>query len=247
MACTTGAKGEKADFKQAAASLATTDITIATLTPVPAGERPAPSLVPVTPTPPPSSTPDKSSTLLLATATATPTAPNLSTPSATVTPSSTPTVTPTPTVGSPTATPTATRTPDPSLLSEVEGDLLDAHNEARQNQGLSALTPNPTLMTIARQRARYMADNSSLTHYGPNGATVFTLMNAAGYSYTDGAENIHYNFGFSTTESWQKAMTEYLASPSHRAAIMKPGFKRIGIGVATNSAGTTYYSIVFSD
>jgi uncharacterized protein YkwD len=133
------------------------------------------------------------------------------------------------------------------VLSSVENSLINAHNEARVNQGLAPLTMNPTLMSIARTRAQYMAQVSSMTHYGPSGATVFTMMNQQSYAYGDGAENIHFNSGFSESQSWQTAMSEYLASPSHRTAIMKPGFRRIGVAVATSASGVRYYSVVFSD
>jgi uncharacterized protein YkwD len=130
------------------------------------------------------------------------------------------------------------------VLSSVENSLINAHNEARVNQGLAPLTMNPTLMSIARTRAQYMAQVSSMTHYGPSGATVFTMMNQQSYAYGDGAENIHFNSGFSESQSWQTAMSEYLASPSHRTAIMKPGFRRIGVAVATSASGVRYYSVV---
>jgi uncharacterized protein YkwD len=42
-------------------------------------------------------------------------------------------------------------------------------------------------------------------------------------------------------------MSEYMASPAHRANILKPGFHRVGVGAATSVAGVHYYSIVFSD
>ena len=106
---------------------------------------------------------------------------------------------------------------------------------------------NPTLMAIARTRAAYMAQVNSMTHYGPNGATVFTLMSQAGYAFVDGGENIHFNSGFSESQSWQTAMIEYLNSSSHRATLLKPNLRRIGAAVATSPTGVRYYSIVFSD
>jgi uncharacterized protein YkwD len=92
-----------------------------------------------------------------------------------------------------------------------------------------------------------MAQVNSMTHYGPGGATVFTMMSQHGHAYVDGAENIHYNSGFSEDQSWQTAMSEYLASTSHRTAIMKPHFRRIGVAVATSASGVRYYSVVLSD
>jgi uncharacterized protein YkwD len=106
---------------------------------------------------------------------------------------------------------------------------------------------HPTLMAIARTRAAYMAQVNSMTHYGPNGATVFTLMSQQGYAFVDGGENIHFNSGFTESQSWQTAMTEYLNSPSHRATMLKPNLRRNGAAVSTSASGVRYYSIVFSD
>jgi len=225
-------------------------VTVATLTPVPVVGRQV-AAVPVIPTSEPAATPDQSSTLILVPVTSTPQPERTTTQERTATPAASPTVTftpsPSPTPGPPTLTPTPSATPDPSQLSSVENSLINAHNDARQAQGLGALTMHPTLMSIARTRAQHMALVNSMTHYGPSGATVFTLMTQQGYAYVDGAENIHFNSGFSEAQSWQTAMSEYLASPSHRTAIMKPHFRRIGVAVATSASGVRYYSVVLSD
>lgn len=169
------------------------------------------------------------------------------TPTPTFTPTATFTPTPTPT---PTNTPTPTATPTPIVidgivLSQFEQALFAAHNQERVRLGIEPLHLNATLMAIARERARTLADTGVFSHYAPNGDTVFDLLDDAGYDYDDATENIHYNNVGSGAISF--AMVEFFHSPAHRANIIDPSFHRVGIGFVTASSGYHYISIVFSD
>jgi uncharacterized protein YkwD len=167
-------------------------------------------------------------------------------PTATVTPSSavtaSPTVTPTP-AASPTPAPTFTGS---TPLSAREQYLFDAHNAERASRGIAVLALDPTLEAVARTRAQVMADNHLFSHYNPDGDNVYNMLDAAGYPWRDATENIHFN-DFSASQADSIAMSEYMASAAHRANILKPGFHRIGVGVASSAAGVHYYSVVFSD
>jgi uncharacterized protein YkwD len=132
-------------------------------------------------------------------------------------------------------------------MSVAETQILVEHNKARDQNGLPRFQTNSTLMSIARERAQNMASTGALSHTNPDGTNVFSMMNAAGYAYTTGGENIHYNFGYSEQQSPDVAMDEWMNSPPHRATILSPNHRRIGIGVVTASDGTVYYSVVFSD
>lgn len=137
--------------------------------------------------------------------------------------------------------------PAPTGLSAVEGSLLSAHNDIRATAGLAAFSADPTLMTIARQRAQTMANTQAFSHYNPDGTTVFNMMNAYGHPYSDGRENIHYNYGMGADSSWQAAMTGFLNSWEHNQNIHQPHFRKIGVAVAQGSNGYFYYAVVFSD
>jgi uncharacterized protein YkwD len=174
------------------------------------------------------------------------------TTSATATPSDTPTPTPTPTIGSPTATPTPSNTPRPTAtapagLSQAEGRLLALHNEARDDTGARPLRHDKTLMDIARERAAKMATTGTFSHNLTGLGTVFDSMKAEGYAYSTGAENIHYNYGYSDLQSAEVAMEAFMGSSAHRANLLDPSFRRVGIGIVTNSSGYTYFAVVFSD
>jgi uncharacterized protein YkwD len=234
LACTstsptaTAGSGEEAASAGADQVLVTTLVPLPTRTPEPATptQQPAPTLAAPT------------STLVPATATSTPQ----------------PTLTPI-LVASPAATltPLATDSPAPTailtgstVLSSREQAIFVAHNAERSSRGISPLSSDPTLQTIARARAQIMADNNLFSHYAPNGDTIYDMFDDAGYDWDDATENIHFNdVPLSQADAW--AMNEYMASAPHRASILKPGFQRIGIGVAASASGVHYYSVVLSD
>jgi uncharacterized protein YkwD len=164
-------------------------------------------------------------------------------PTETATPglSATPPLTPTPSL-----TPTPTATLRPGELTQREQALLEAHNAERAARGIPLLTVNPVLQEIARERARIMARNNLFSHYSPTGETVYDMLDEAGYAWNDATENIHYN-NVAESQSGALAMSHYMASPAHRANILKAGFRRVGVAVETNRQGVHYFSVVFSD
>lgn len=178
----------------------------------------------------------------------TPTPPPTETPSPTLTPTETPTETPTRTP-SPTPTPTPTDTPVVNA-SAFQSQLLAGHNAIRDAEGLVPLSLNGTLNQIAQERAETLARinaKAAMSHYNEDGTTAFDMMTAAGYSYTDGAENIGYNIGFTASASIQYVMEQWEDSPPHHANIVKGHLRYVGFGRATSSDGSVYYAAVFSD
>jgi uncharacterized protein YkwD len=172
--------------------------------------------------------------------TETPTATESPTPTETATPSPTPTRTPSPTPVTPTIVPI-------DGLSAAETQILIDHNKVRSQNGLPQFRTNATLVAIARERAETMASTGNLSHTNLDGTNVFDMMDAYGYAYVTGSENIHYNYGYSDQQSVKVAMNEWINSAPHHASIVNPNLGRIGIGVATASNGYVYYSVVFSD
>ena len=193
------------------------------------------AVVPTDTPPPPTDTPAEAPTVAATnTSTATPTV------TATRSPTPSPTATPSPTPVTPTTVPLVG-------MSSAETEIFVAHNQIRDQHGLPRFHSDPTLMAIARQRAQTMASSGQFSHTNPDGTNVFDMMNARGYVYVTGAENIHYNYGYSDQESRQVAMQSWQNSPPHYASMVNPNLGRIGIGIATGANGHVYYSVVFSD
>jgi uncharacterized protein YkwD len=271
LGCLVGASGEEdgaggeVTGATAGSSLPSPLIRIATMTPVPKrGDAPVQaqlaSAITATATPAPTDTPEPAATAVeVVVATETP-APPTETPTPVPTETPTATASPTPTetaTMSPTPSPSPSPTPSPtpvtpttvplSGMSVAETQVLVGHNQARGDAGLPQFRTNSTLMAIARERAETMAASGSLSHTNPDGTNVFDMMTERGYAYGTGGENIHYNYGYPEEESAKVAMTEWLNSPPHRAAIVNPQHVNIGVGVVKAANGRIYYSVVFSD
>ena len=119
-------------------------------------------------------------------------------------------------------------------------------NAQRARHDLGALRLSLKLSTAARRHSRAMVRERFFSHTSPSGATFVDRIRATGY--LDGAqgwslgENIAYGSGSrSTPRSIGRA---WMNSPGHRANILSPSFREIGIGIApgtpVGSGGATY-------
>lgn len=113
------------------------------------------------------------------------------------------------------------------LASVLPGVLVSLANEDRVANGVDTLTHDPLLDTAAQMKADDMAEKGYFAHVAPDGTTPWHWLDAAGYGYTYAGENLAVDFTDSkdVEEAW-------VASPTHRANIVKPHYTHIGIGVA---------------
>lgn len=100
-------------------------------------------------------------------------------------------------------------------------------NTERTARGLGALAVNGVLNQAAQAKANDMAANNYWSHNSPSGATPWTFIQNAGYSYLSAGENLAY--GFSTSA---ETIVGWMNSPSHRDNILNAGFKEVGFGIA---------------
>ncbi len=104
---------------------------------------------------------------------------------------------------------------------------LNAVNQQRAAAGMGALGWNDNLAACAMIRATEL--QSSFSHTRPNGQDWYTVAPNIMYG-----ENLAY--GYSTPES---AVSAWMASPTHKANILTPGFTTCGIGAYV--IGSTWY------
>lgn len=104
--------------------------------------------------------------------------------------------------------------------------LLNETNQKRGEAGLSQLTLNSKLSAAAAAKAQDMFVKNYWAHNSPTGSTPWDFIMGSGYKYTVAGENLAKNF---TTS--QSVMDAWMASPSHRDNIVKPGYKEIGFAV----------------
>lgn len=115
---------------------------------------------------------------------------------------------------------------------EREMRLLQRTNSVRAEKGLGELRLDPELSKVAAKHARVMARKGRLFHT-PDDLLAWRVTNWNGLG-----ENVGVG---STVASVQQA---FLASPSHAANILHPGFEHIGVGVARRG-GSVWITVEF--
>jgi uncharacterized protein YkwD len=124
----------------------------------------------------------------------------------------------------------------------LESGLLKQLNVVRGDRGLSALRSNAKLAAAAEQHSREMADDGYFDHDSVDG-TSFATRIAKWYPLGrfhswDVGENLLWS---SPTVDPSRAVAMWMRSPGHRANILNPRFREIGIGaVSSTSAGGPY-------
>jgi uncharacterized protein YkwD len=129
-----------------------------------------------------------------------------------------------------------------STLLALESSLLQQLNRIRADHGLGALQSSPRLAAAATQHSREMADDGYFEHDSFDGTTFSTRIahwyTAAGYRSWSVGENLLWA---SPSIRSARAAELWMQSPGHRANILDPHWREIGIGaVHTGSAGGTF-------
>jgi uncharacterized protein YkwD len=122
------------------------------------------------------------------------------------------------------------RTPDrvPMTVSGSEGEVIRLTNQERREHGCGGLEPDARLAKAARAHASDMAENGYFSHNSRDGRRFEHRIRAAGYP-RPGAENIAKG-----QTSAAQVVREWMASPSHRSAMLTCGFTTIGVARVGN-------------
>jgi uncharacterized protein YkwD len=108
-------------------------------------------------------------------------------------------------------------------LTGSEASLLNTMNAVRQAHGLPALRVDFHLVRAARGHSADMMRRQYFAHGSVAGRAV-----SAGARGPLFGEDLAWATGI--TANW--VVEHWLASPSHRAILLRPGFRRVGIGYA---------------
>jgi uncharacterized protein YkwD len=118
--------------------------------------------------------------------------------------------------------------------------LLQAVNATRQAHGLRPLRLDPRLQRAARSWSGTLLRSNAFTH-----GDFASRMQSLGIQGLAG-ENLAWGSGSYATAGTVVAM--WLASPGHRANLLKPSYRRIGIGIARGTfQGQAAASVVTAD
>jgi uncharacterized protein YkwD len=99
-----------------------------------------------------------------------------------------------------------------------ETQLKRQTNDDRARNGVDKLKMDPQLSRVARKRANHLAKIATLVHTS-NLSKNITHWRTVG-------ENIGYNYSYSVSEMENM----FMDSPTHRANILKPSYRYLGIG-----------------
>ena len=130
---------------------------------------------------------------------------------------------------------------DPIVDESSEVQIFNSVNHERTSRGLPALKADSSLLVLARSYASVMFSQGYFSHFTPDGKSPFDRMNAVGISYTHAGENL------ALAPSTDLAHQGLMNSAGHRANILSPDYKKVGIGVLDGGVYGKMYVQEFTD
>ena len=124
-------------------------------------------------------------------------------------------------------------------LTSPEASLLQTMNAVRMSHGLAPLRLDVRLLRAARGHSADMMRHQYFAHGSVAGRVL--AQGARGPVF---GEDLAWGTG--VTAQW--VVNQWLASPPHRAVLLRPGFRRIGVGFSFGSfAGHGGAAVVTAD
>lgn len=127
--------------------------------------------------------------------------------------------------------------PDAGNIAQIDETVVCLLNAERASRGLDRLRRNARLDRGALVHSRDMVERQYFAHVSPEGKRVDARLRAAGYIPRRAAFVVGENLGFASgTSSTPDAIVQaWMQSASHRANILHPRYREIGIGTAIGS------------
>lgn len=125
-------------------------------------------------------------------------------------------------------------------FSAYQKEVVDLVNVERSKQGISPLTLDAQVSSVATKKSQDMIDNNYFDHNSPTYGSPFDMMKKFGISYKTAGENIA--MGQKTPK---EVVNAWMNSEGHRKNILNSKFTKIGVGVAKNSKGQIYWTQMF--
>ncbi|MFC1651767.1 CAP domain-containing protein [Patescibacteria group bacterium] len=116
---------------------------------------------------------------------------------------------------------------DYSIAHQIDSNtLISLTNQTRSQNKLSTLKTNPLLNQAANAKINDMFTNDYFAHTSPKGVTGWYFIRTQGYQYYKAGENLAKDFWTN-----QGVFDAWMNSSTHRANILEPNFREIGIAV----------------
>lgn len=114
------------------------------------------------------------------------------------------------------------------------GEAARLISRYRQSKGLSGVTVDPTLMRIAADHSRKMAQQNKMAHVLPGQGSFSQKLRSGGFDGGAAAENVA-----AGQDSLAEVLETWRNSPGHNKNLLYPGVTMIGIAMAI-APGTRY-------
>jgi len=127
--------------------------------------------------------------------------------------------------------------------SQNSSGVIAAINGYRQQNGITALTQNALLNSLAQNQSDYQASINSVTHTGPGGTTPQERAAAAGYgggNYFYLSEIIYGGYN----QTVQNALSWWQNSSLHNSIMLDAKYTEVGAGVAINGEWTYFTAVL---
>lgn len=128
---------------------------------------------------------------------------------------------------------------------KLELEIIRLVNVERKKRGLKSLKQEKNLQQMTYLRNYDMAKENYFAHISPKYGRWANFLYSSEYKFDFAGENIA--AGFVTAKAFVKA---WMDSPTHRANILEPKFKKIAVGVSSGASKSyfkTYATQWFSD
>lgn len=139
------------------------------------------------------------------------------------------------------STRTVSITSNPSSFEDWGQMVLILVNSERKKAGLKPVEWDDSLAALAREHCEDMVNRDFFSHDNPDGLSPFDRMKRAGIDYLAAGENIAAG-SYSPIE----AMEGWMSSPGHRANILNPDFKSMGVSVVWGGSYGVYWAQEFA-
>ena len=132
--------------------------------------------------------------------------------------------------------------PDLSYIKSLQEEVVRLTNIERAKVGVPPLVSDWQISRVARYKANDMRDNNYFSHYSPTYGDPFVMLRDFGIPFNKAAENIAAR---QTTPA--QVVQAWMNSESHRAAMLNPEYKKIGVGYAEGGYLGYYWVQMFTD
>lgn len=113
------------------------------------------------------------------------------------------------------------------LAAVIQSEIISLTNTERADNKVGQLAENALLDRSAQAKADDMAARGYFAHTGPDGKDPWSWIEASGYDYQYAGENLAVRFVDS-----KDVVNAWMASPTHRANMVKAAYTEIGVGIA---------------